>query len=763
MYSQQSEPLYKLQRRLRKQERGFRNRVRSLLRDAAFVDAVCRTRFPGVPIILNARAGNWYHPAPVAHSYFKSTDGHPGTWAFALTRLNLHVASLAASARGAVIVDASQSHKRFPDALSRTVPLWAAVINHVVLETPLKAALLVPFSISPSERDSMVAAAAHAVAVMSPETRATIVKELAPVLTVPLRCVWLDQTALGVAPVDGDSAFACSDSDDDDAAGRSAALPARVPFNAADCSTEAHFRAVAAAGDRAVAVALCRGEGHDASSAAKVASAPRAAPSDHIPLILLSASTPAPSQTDACSAREGWTYLPGAGDDHEAWARGLTPEMFWRLLPELLACDDDADVDALIARSSSDASAGGAGSGSAGVSPTAGVAGAAGNSGAAGSRGAAVPHIIAAGCVQLDAAASAASLSVACSLSLLCWRNDVGPTDAEATALAANTAASTDTTAPRNSRRLVLSVAAAASIEALKADVDAFRKGTAAGAAADASAAVARPADAVAVSTAASDGGHASTSAVAEAEAEAAAATAGGHRSWVVPVGKKQFGHARGLVEHSVLPQMWRSISMTAAAAAAAAQSAAAAGAASAAPASITSTSATDPAAAAASAAEAAAEAAAIDSHVEPQPQLEVVLVYTPGSCEVACTIAAVLTVLLEAGAGAGSRTGVSAAATAGEDSGAAASGAGKDGSVEPAAARKGGHGDGDAAGDTAADSRDDIKALKTRLRAAVASAQVRMGNGCVPKDVQQEVWRFLARQLHPDASGAGAGAGGEK
>lgn len=40
------------------------------------------------------------------------------------------------------------------------------------------------------------------------------------------------------------------------------------------------------------------------------------------------------------------------------------------------------------------------------------------------------------------------------------------------------------------------------------------------------------------------------------------------------------------------------------------------------------------------------------------------------------------------------------------------------------------------------------MKALKLRLRAAVASAQVRMGNGSVPRDVLQEVWRFLTRAL---------------
>jgi len=30
---------------------------------------------------------------------------------------------------------------------------------------------------------------------------------------------------------------------------------------------------------------------------------------------------------------ESWCYIPGAGDDEESWARGLTPALFWAHLP----------------------------------------------------------------------------------------------------------------------------------------------------------------------------------------------------------------------------------------------------------------------------------------------------------------------------------------------------------------------------------------------------------------------------------------------
>ena len=39
-----------------------------------------------------------------------------------------------------------------------------------------------------------------------------------------------------------------------------------------------------------------------------------------------------------------WTYLQGAGDDEENWARGLAPELFWKHVHDLTACDE-RDVD----------------------------------------------------------------------------------------------------------------------------------------------------------------------------------------------------------------------------------------------------------------------------------------------------------------------------------------------------------------------------------------------------------------------------------
>jgi hypothetical protein len=134
-----------------------------------------------LPLVANLRCGLWYAPRFDATCYFKSTDGHNGWWNFSTTRLNMALADLAAGAGGAVVVDATRKGKRFPvrrragrgqargrkrstpaapgrrgrggwpwgrrsavadarspppsppqDSLSKTIPIWACVLNRAV-------------------------------------------------------------------------------------------------------------------------------------------------------------------------------------------------------------------------------------------------------------------------------------------------------------------------------------------------------------------------------------------------------------------------------------------------------------------------------------------------------------------------------------------------------------------------------------------------------------------------------------------------------
>lgn len=196
------------------------------------------------------------HFVPLTPPPPQSTDGHSGNWSFSLSRLNWHVAELAVGRGGAVVVDATRSPtKRFPDALAKTLPIWAAVLNAAAarLQGCAPPRSWLPPWVAPSEAseiDARTPAWATALLALLPGLRG-----LAPSLAArPLRCVWVSQGADVWAP-------GCA--------------PGALPFT---------------------------------------------------PLVALSASQPlaGPGRRAA-----GFVYVPGAGDDEESWAGGLSPGAFW--------------------------------------------------------------------------------------------------------------------------------------------------------------------------------------------------------------------------------------------------------------------------------------------------------------------------------------------------------------------------------------------------------------------------------------------------
>ncbi|KAK0728116.1 tRNA A64-2'-O-ribosylphosphate transferase [Lasiosphaeria miniovina] len=118
---------------LKRANLSITNRLRSIRHDAAFVARVAAAR-PRLPLVANERCGSWYiDPAlKAASAYFKSTDGHTGQWKFSTRRVNLHLLDLIAQHNGCIIVDSTRRGKRIPDALSKTVPIWCAVLNRAL-------------------------------------------------------------------------------------------------------------------------------------------------------------------------------------------------------------------------------------------------------------------------------------------------------------------------------------------------------------------------------------------------------------------------------------------------------------------------------------------------------------------------------------------------------------------------------------------------------------------------------------------------------
>jgi tRNA A64-2'-O-ribosylphosphate transferase len=118
----------------------IRNRLLSIQYDVETFVNPQLSRLSHYPVIANDRCGTWYHVSGGAATptggrktccYFKSTDGHVGSWNFSLKRLNLTVITSVSKAGGCMILDASV-RKEFPDSLSRTIPIWACVMNRFV-------------------------------------------------------------------------------------------------------------------------------------------------------------------------------------------------------------------------------------------------------------------------------------------------------------------------------------------------------------------------------------------------------------------------------------------------------------------------------------------------------------------------------------------------------------------------------------------------------------------------------------------------------
>lgn len=112
------------------------NRLHSLALDADFVQAVSQV-YPDFAVVANLRCGQWYVDPNGRQTvnrdiYFKSMDGHIGEWQFSLRRPNLGLLPILRDYGGAILVDSTRRGKSFPDALSKTVPIWCSVVNRAM-------------------------------------------------------------------------------------------------------------------------------------------------------------------------------------------------------------------------------------------------------------------------------------------------------------------------------------------------------------------------------------------------------------------------------------------------------------------------------------------------------------------------------------------------------------------------------------------------------------------------------------------------------
>ncbi|CAI9100438.1 OLC1v1037547C1 [Oldenlandia corymbosa var. corymbosa] len=266
--------IYKASRSIKRRDNTLYNALRSIYEDSIFVAEISQL-WPELPLLANLRCGLWYSQKFHSTCYFKSTDGHNNNWSFNTSRLNLHVALLAAQRGGCMIVDSTRKGKRFPDSMSKTIPIWTCVLNRAIfnyrerssecengsfqndVSSSWDCSLHLPLWVSEGEKvfiedrlDGWV---------RDLETCGADIASISSILKKPLRPLWVSQkTVIWLNEVPEYDSW------------------------------------------------------------------------DFTPIMLVSASSPSPTYQQRTTSEFSWNYIPGAGDDEESWARGLSPHLFWK-------------------------------------------------------------------------------------------------------------------------------------------------------------------------------------------------------------------------------------------------------------------------------------------------------------------------------------------------------------------------------------------------------------------------------------------------
>ena len=247
--------------------------------------------------------------------HFKSTDGHKNIYNFSLKRINLPFLQTVARAsrqHGAVLIVDASKYKVQPDSFSATLPIWCCVMNRLVAyyrhslginihgESKWDDTLFTPPCISKEEHDNMNRIIDERV--QSVVTSKVLLDPKAFVKTVhkPLRCFWVQNDSGRELLKDLQEVY-------------SDVTNAQSLYSCIICISCSDFKR-----ER-------RGRKHESGVDSK--------------------------------GGENCLYISGAGDDEEAWAKGLTPTLFWEHLNVFINnpnCTTDEEteciVDALVSR-----------------------------------------------------------------------------------------------------------------------------------------------------------------------------------------------------------------------------------------------------------------------------------------------------------------------------------------------------------------------------------------------------------------------------
>jgi len=266
-------------------------RLKSIFYDAASVSKMLLFSNCDMEIVANLRAGKWYCSDPsVKNCYFKSTDGHNGHWDFNTRRLNIGVLETLLSGNPVVIVDATANRRKiYPDALSKTIPIWAHVINSYISKITSCAIHPIEFPrfLNEPEKTNLHEFVSHKCPEWIHDLNTTLNESIKNRIADLLSIKGIKQ----VVPI---------------------WISSMDPFNP-------------------IQFEFIRKQ-------------------NNIPLICLAVGTHDPICIENQFDRSFNKYVLGAGDDEEMWSMGLTPEMFWTDPNQYLSCQNDAELKQKIAR-----------------------------------------------------------------------------------------------------------------------------------------------------------------------------------------------------------------------------------------------------------------------------------------------------------------------------------------------------------------------------------------------------------------------------
>lgn len=131
-------------RSLEQRDNRLYNALKSIYEDSLFVDEICQL-CPQLPLVANLRCSLWYSPNFHSTSYFKYLSPQPPsrppcryvcmyvcTNLFNKDDIFIRFFNWAGQRGGCVIVDSTRREQRFPDSLSKAIPIWICVLNRAI-------------------------------------------------------------------------------------------------------------------------------------------------------------------------------------------------------------------------------------------------------------------------------------------------------------------------------------------------------------------------------------------------------------------------------------------------------------------------------------------------------------------------------------------------------------------------------------------------------------------------------------------------------